>query len=523
MKIWPEILFFLAFGINAFGLPVVTDVQDPTFSKVESDEYRTKLQELRQVDFERYPELKRTYQQIIELVENLLIKEDGTRPIRVVFVDNMMLNAFFYGPRRGDRVLGIHLGLLKYLRTDDQLAWLLGHELEHGLSVLERQLMNEPQRHNPLLRRVIENEVDVKSIFNRVHANGMNPYGSLDALEILKELYGDDISDTHTMTSNRMNTMEQALTGMTRVIGERINQSDRTEIITPSLRALLDSGDFLQRRKKTVEMAIPSYKEKISHLLGEIKKLESVSAHNEWASFDIRNEFSRIKNSFSRNRATVDEQLYGIASDAVILDYRLQYESAFAGDLFEGIARAFGDDMEIGTARQFEIIHDIMTMKIFENPLMIGGSYSTPLGDIDRDIMDTQGYTGISEQEQSSRWITIERELEKLKSKRRLLESGFEDPDAAQRISVRIKQAKESNTSPQRSNLSTLRREFENNIRHIGRWISRGEELMANLSFSYFNSFFRWFIGVDSFRNESFQSMYKYLPLEKARSYSTDF
>ena len=29
----------------------------------------TKFQQLRQVDFERYPELKRTYQQIIELVE----------------------------------------------------------------------------------------------------------------------------------------------------------------------------------------------------------------------------------------------------------------------------------------------------------------------------------------------------------------------------------------------------------------------------------------------------------------------
>ena len=117
--------------------------------------------------------------------------------------------------------MGIHLGLLKYLTTDDQLAWVLGHELEHGLSVLDRQLMNEPNGHNPLLKRVVENEVDVKSVFNRVHTNGMNPYGALDALGILKAIGGDDISTTHTMTSNRMNTMEQELTGMTRVIGER--------------------------------------------------------------------------------------------------------------------------------------------------------------------------------------------------------------------------------------------------------------------------------------------------------------
>ena len=52
-----------------------------------------------------------------------------------------------------------------------------------------------PTEHNPLLRRVIENEVDVKSVFNRVHANGMNPYGSLDVLEILKELNNDRVSE----------------------------------------------------------------------------------------------------------------------------------------------------------------------------------------------------------------------------------------------------------------------------------------------------------------------------------------
>ena len=58
MKIWPKILFFFVFGINTFAFPVVTEVQDPTFSRIESGEVRTISQRLRQVDFERYPELR---------------------------------------------------------------------------------------------------------------------------------------------------------------------------------------------------------------------------------------------------------------------------------------------------------------------------------------------------------------------------------------------------------------------------------------------------------------------------------
>ena len=103
------------------------------------------------------------------------------------------------------------------------------------------------------------------------------------------------------MTSNRMNTMEQALTGMTRVIGERINRSDRTEIITPSLRAFLDSDEFLQKRKNTVEMVMSSYKERIESLaLGEIKNLESVSEDDLDSATLERSisSFRSIRNSF---------------------------------------------------------------------------------------------------------------------------------------------------------------------------------------------------------------------------------
>ena len=142
-------------------------------------------------------------------------------------------------------------------------------------------------------------------------------------------------------------------------------------------------------------------------------------------------------------------------------------------------------------SEQFKTIHFIMTRGIFRNPLMITDDGITPLAAIDKSITNEQRYTGISEQEQSSRRVTIERNLERLRSRRRLLESGLEDLPAAERTSERINRMRESATPNQSSDLLALQREFERNIRHIGRWIRRKEELMANLALNYLNSFFQ--------------------------------
>ena len=53
---------------------------------------------------------------------------------------------------------------------------------------------------------------------------------------------------------------------MTRVIGERINQSDKTEITTPSLRVFLGSDEFIQKRRNTVEMVMSGSRERINHV-----------------------------------------------------------------------------------------------------------------------------------------------------------------------------------------------------------------------------------------------------------------
>ena len=105
---------------------------------------------MRRVDFDRYPELEPVYLKLIALTEKLLIEEDGTRPIRLLFWDTMTPNAFWVPTEDGgDRVLAISLGLLKLADTDDQLAYILGTRTRtrpFGLSTTYRGAIRTPRR-----------------------------------------------------------------------------------------------------------------------------------------------------------------------------------------------------------------------------------------------------------------------------------------------------------------------------------------------------------------------------------------
>ena len=473
-------------SVNLLAFPIVTDVQDSHFSGVEDLRARELLTQIRQVDFDKYPELKAVYQKIIALTEKLLIEEDGTRPIRLVFEDNLVPNAAFLGAVKGDRVLTITLGLLRLLENDDQMAFVLGHELEHGLSVLnkkrDRGLPQSEYRRDygnfmqlKLINRVAENEVDVKSVFRRVHGNGMNPYEAHKVLEKLRQK-GDRFSITHTMISNRINIVEQELTGMTRVIGERINQNNTTEVLSPSTSSFLQSDEFIQRRKNNVESIITGQKAKVDGFLDLVKGLESVPP-NEMARAKnhIEGEFKAILEIFSFDKARVVAELHRVVSARDFLDYQLRLEGAFGQALFGGITEKFGENVEVAVPEQFEIIQKLMKEKLFTNPLMTGHR-DTPLGDIDEKIETRYKYRRGSGREVLSVDMTTEREIRELRAKRQVLESGLENLPSAERVSVQAMDAlPDFGGIP--PGFRRLQREFEGHIRHVGRWIRRRDEL----------------------------------------------
>ena len=58
----------------------------------------------------------------------------------------------------------------------------------------------------------------------------MNPYAALDLMERMRAHSGDTVSKTHTMISSRINTLELELTGMARVIGEKLSKKSSNKI-----------------------------------------------------------------------------------------------------------------------------------------------------------------------------------------------------------------------------------------------------------------------------------------------------
>ena len=471
-------------SVNLLAFPIVTDVQDPHFSGVADLGAREILTQRRQVDFDKYPELKTVYQKIIALTEKLLIEEDGTRPIRLVFQDNLVPNAAFLLTVKGDRVLTITLGMLMFLENDDQMAFILGHELEHGLSVLNKKHNRELPQSNyardhgnfiqlTLVNRVAENEVDVKSVFKRVHGSGMNPYAAHEVLEKTRQNGVDTPSVTHTMISNRINTVEQELTGMTRVIGERINQTNTTEILSPSTRSFLQSDEFIQRRKNNIESIITGQEGKADGFLDLVKGLESVPP-NEMARAKSHAEegLEAMLEVLESDKRRVFAELYGVVSDTDFLDYQLRLEGAFGQTLFEGIVQRFGDNVKVAVPEQFEIIQRLMQEeKMFTNPLMTG-TQGTPLSRVGEQIEEQ--YRGrVSGQGEASRNAAIEREVRELEAKRSVLESGLENLPDAQQISQQVTEAEYGTRFRYRG----LQRLFEENIRHVGRWIYKRDNL----------------------------------------------
>ena len=482
-----RLLVAILHSVNLLAFPIITDVQDPHFSGVEDLRARELLTQIRQVDFDKYPELKTVYQKVIALTEKLLIEEDGTRPIRLVFKDDLVPNAAFLPTVKGDRVLTITLGLLRMLENDDQMAFVLGHELEHGLSVLNKKHdrglpQSEYGRDHgnfmqlKLINRVSENEVDVKSVFRRVHGNRMNPYAAHEVLEKLKK-DGDIFSITHTMISSRINIVEQELTGMTRVIGERINQNNTTETLDSSTRSFLDSDEFIQRRKSNVESIITGQKVKVDGFLGLVKGLESVPP-NEMAraKSHIDEEFKAILETFSFDKARVVAELHRVVSARDFLDYQLRLEGAFGQAFFGGITEQFGENVEVAVPEQFEIIQKIMKEKLFTNPLMTRDR-STSLGSIDKQIENRYKYKWGSVLEGLSEETTTEREVRELRAKRWVLESGLENLPSAERVSAQAMDALPPAGGTIPPQFWRLQKEFEGHIRYVGRWVRRRDEL----------------------------------------------
>ncbi len=123
---------------------------------------------------------------LLNLVREIHLPKDGSNPLRIVIVDGREVQAMYVRDSTGKmRVLGITLGALARLENDSQTKFVLGHELEHGTSELakhidqtygSRSLGMFETAYVAQLHKAVESEVDIKSVIDRVHRTGGDPY-----------------------------------------------------------------------------------------------------------------------------------------------------------------------------------------------------------------------------------------------------------------------------------------------------------------------------------------------------------
>ena len=168
---------------------------------------------------------------ITALVKKLWLSKDGTEPIYVLVADDTRVNARFVRDKDGAKMVIVNTGLLNFAENDDQLAHVLGHELEHGTSEIGEHVRSLASGVNTSLRQELqiaglnrseEVEVDIKSVVNRVHKQGCNLYESIRLLDRMY-LTDDRPSYTHAKDETRRNLLETAVTALTRGGGEKID------------------------------------------------------------------------------------------------------------------------------------------------------------------------------------------------------------------------------------------------------------------------------------------------------------
>jgi len=249
----------------AAGGPRVAPVRPSRLEDIADAGLREALKErgIRPVDLSAHPELSVFHRGLAALLEKLLIPQDGDHTFHLVLDDSLELEANTQELPGGDRVIVITLGLIRFLQNDDELAFLLGHELERGLSKIQGQADDRGRTSyylSILLQRAVQNEVDIQSMLRRLHEKGFNPHAGARFLDRLIAAYGDTADAERTLSSSRRDSLGAALTIFKRQYGKQVKEDDPSQysdsLVGRFKRAFLDAPDFETGRRRLVQAAL---------------------------------------------------------------------------------------------------------------------------------------------------------------------------------------------------------------------------------------------------------------------------
>lgn len=209
----------------------------------------------RVTDADSYPpQLRTAIQGFMEragaLLSEMAVPEDAEGTIYFVLLEDVAPNAFVYKLANGAKVIGITLGLIDTLESDDELAFILGHELEHAHSELQKKADRVRDGEAMFLNRSAESEVDIRSV-RRMMDRGRNPHAAVRWLRRMEEKYDDLPGLTHPMYRTRSNAIDAAIAANVRLKGEgaehRLDHAPSTHSVLGDAREVLFREGHLEK------------------------------------------------------------------------------------------------------------------------------------------------------------------------------------------------------------------------------------------------------------------------------------
>ncbi len=211
------------------------------------------------------PRVGRAGEALARIIESILLPKDGARAFEVMLVDSAFPNmavAFEPGTAKRARIL-VSMGMMEAAENDDQLKYVLGHELEHLTSEIDAHVLDMKKKlggwigfgDQILLDRLTaarENEVDLKSVYYRVHQTGGNPAEGMELLEKIGNEWGSKGGDSHTTDLSRRNTMSMGVTAFSRDLGEEVNSGPSRTEVTSILKPYLESAEWKRYQQEQI-------------------------------------------------------------------------------------------------------------------------------------------------------------------------------------------------------------------------------------------------------------------------------
>ncbi len=299
------------------------------------------LASIEPVDGSLIPEAKELSAKLAERVGSMLIPEEMALDVYVILSSSLNPNAFFLDLGEGARLISLSMGLVWLMGEEDKTVSVIGHELEHGWSKIAEIAKQKQDWTSILLRRVVENEVDIKSYFKRVRKIGGSAYGMKNALRTLREHHGDGFSDTHTSTASREDALDAAMTIARRELGEEdISLSTSAKLeggITPLLlSSQVSRSDYEKRLVEQLRTRLASWIE--AALKKELAKLSLPKDQSKFLVASPQNVFDWIwETAASYFDIAMEAQNYRTLRNALIREMYDVYFEQLSQNIRDGI------------------------------------------------------------------------------------------------------------------------------------------------------------------------------------------